>query len=69
MIWKRVLKFFSTWASYLPNYKKAELEFPSVKIEKFEVDKLVTYFENVYVNVSNHLHMTAEESKLMFGIN
>ncbi|XP_072945095.1 uncharacterized protein [Epargyreus clarus] len=63
MICKHVMKLFKLWASYLPSYKHEELALPSVKIEKVEVDKLVTYFENVYVNVTNHLHLTLEETK------
>ncbi|XP_049876502.1 acidic juvenile hormone-suppressible protein 1-like [Pectinophora gossypiella] len=61
MIWKRVLNLFTYWQRQLPLYKPEELALPSVKIQKVEVDKLVTYFEHSYVNVTNHLHLTKHE--------
>ncbi|XP_045451550.1 acidic juvenile hormone-suppressible protein 1-like [Melitaea cinxia] len=63
MIMKRVLKIFSLWQSYLPPYKHEELAFPEVTIESVEVDKLVTYFEYNYVNVTNVLPMNEHEVK------
>lgn len=38
---------------------------PGVKIEKVEVDKLVSYFEYTYMNVTNHLHLNQFESKII----
>ncbi|XP_072944987.1 acidic juvenile hormone-suppressible protein 1-like [Epargyreus clarus] len=67
MIWKRVMKLFNMWSSYLPRYKHEDLAVPSVKIEKVEVDKLVTYFENVFVNVSNHVYTTSEQTNIKTG--
>ncbi|CAG4955903.1 unnamed protein product [Parnassius apollo] len=63
MIYKRVLGLFTSWQKYLPAYKHEELALPSVVIKSVEVDKLVTYFEHTYVNVTNHLHMNKHESK------
>ncbi|XP_068618115.1 acidic juvenile hormone-suppressible protein 1-like [Battus philenor] len=63
MIWKRVLGLFSDWQKKLPLYKVEELKVPSVEIRSVEVDKLVTYFEHSYYNVSNHLYMNERESK------
>lgn len=64
MIWKRVLGLFQLWQDNLPLYKREELALPQVAIQKVEVDKLVTYFEHAFVNVSNHLHTHVEQSKL-----
>lgn len=61
MIMKHVLKIFSLWQSYLPPYKYEELAFPEVAIESVEVDKLVTYFEYNYLNVTNVLPMNEHE--------
>lgn len=65
MIFKRVLKLFTLWQSTYPLYRPKELELPSVAIQKVEVDKLMTYFENTYVNVTNHLFMNEFESNLL----
>lgn len=63
MIWKRVLHLFTLWQEQLPPYKPEDLALPSVVIKSVETDKLVTYFEHTYVNVTNHLHMNEVESK------
>nr|AAT76805.1 hexamerine [Helicoverpa armigera] len=63
MIWKRVLGLFQMWQEKLPLYKKEELALPQVAIQKVDVDKLVTYFEYTYLNVSSHLHMNQDEVK------
>nr|AAA19801.1 hexamerin [Galleria mellonella] len=61
MIMKRVLKLFNLWHEHLPHYTTKELSVPSVKIEKVEVDKLLTYFEYTNFNVTNHLHLNEIE--------
>lgn len=66
MIWKRVLGFFHDWHKQFGAYKKEELILPSVVIKSVEVDKLVTYFEHTYYNVTNHLHMSEYESEYFF---
>ncbi|XP_013179925.1 PREDICTED: acidic juvenile hormone-suppressible protein 1-like [Papilio xuthus] len=62
-IWKRVLGLFTAWQKTLPSYDVHQLTVPSVTIKSVEVDKLVTFFENVYLNVTNHLHLNEHESK------
>ncbi|XP_023936975.1 acidic juvenile hormone-suppressible protein 1-like [Bicyclus anynana] len=64
MIWKRVLDLITLWQSYLPVYKPEELAFSTLKIQKVEVDKLVTYFEHTYLNVTSALPMNEFESKV-----
>ncbi|KAJ8712293.1 hypothetical protein PYW07_005135 [Mythimna separata] len=66
MIWKRVLGLFQSWQEKLPQYKREELALPQVQIQKVDVDKLVTYFEYTYLNVSAHLHMNEEEVKEVY---
>ncbi|CAG9788680.1 unnamed protein product [Diatraea saccharalis] len=61
MIYKRVLKIVESWKEQLPPYTQEELGLPGVVINKVEVDKLVTYFEHTYMNVSNHLYTTVSK--------
>lgn len=64
MMWKRVLKLFVHWQKRMPLHKSEDLKYPEVSIEKVDVDKLVTYFENSYMNVTQYLHQSVHESKL-----
>lgn len=66
MIWKRVLGLFQQWQEKLPHYKPEELAMPQVAIEKVDVDKLVTYFEYSYMNVTSGLPMNVEEGIFHF---
>ncbi|XP_059052697.1 acidic juvenile hormone-suppressible protein 1-like [Achroia grisella] len=63
MILQRVLNLFELWHAQLPYYTTEELLVPSVQIQNVEVDKLLTYFEYTYLNVSNHLHLNEIESQ------
>ncbi|CAH4030063.1 unnamed protein product [Pieris brassicae] len=65
MIWKRALNFFTLWSSYLPSHTDEILSVPTVVIKKVESDKLVTYFENKYLNVTNALYLNERESKVV----
>ncbi|CAK1555806.1 unnamed protein product [Leptosia nina] len=65
MIWKRAFTFFTLWASYLPKHEMETLSLPSVTIKKVESDKLVTYFEYKYLNVTNALYLNERESKMV----
>ncbi|KAL4709003.1 hypothetical protein ACJJTC_005864 [Scirpophaga incertulas] len=62
MIWKRVLNLFNYWQQQMPFYTQEELGLPGVVINSVDVDKMVTYFENTYMNVTNHLHLNEYES-------
>ncbi|XP_032519279.2 acidic juvenile hormone-suppressible protein 1-like [Danaus plexippus] len=64
MIWKRIVNLYDLWVSYLPKYRVEDLAVPDVQIQKVEVDKLVTYFEQSYVNISNVLPYNVVESKV-----
>lgn len=58
-----MLHLFTLWQEQLPPYKPEDLALPSVVIKSVETDKLVTYFEHTYVNVTNNLYMNEVESK------
>ncbi|KAL4709054.1 hypothetical protein ACJJTC_005915 [Scirpophaga incertulas] len=61
MIWKRVMRMYTQWHMTLPRYTREELVVPDVAIEHVEVDKLVTYWDHAYTNVSMQLYMTEQE--------
>lgn len=66
MMWKRVLKLFVLWQKRMPQYKHENLIYPEVTIEKVDVDKLMTYFEHSYLNVTQELHQNMHESMISF---
>lgn len=63
MLWKRVLAIFDQFFHHLPLYKRHELALPSVEITNVDVGKMVTYFENSYVNISNYLYLENHEAE------
>ncbi|XP_049803490.1 hexamerin-like [Schistocerca nitens] len=58
---KRVLRVFQEYQNYLKPYTRRELEFPGVKIESVDVDRLVTFFENFDIEVDNTLKVSSAE--------
>lgn len=66
MIFKRVLNLVDSWHRQLPLWKKEQLALPWVVIKDVDVDKLVTYFENTYVNVTNYLPLSEQEGKYFY---
>nr|AAX62654.1 hexamerin storage protein 3 [Romalea microptera] len=61
---KRILNVFQHYQNYLEPYTVRELEFPGLRIESVDVDKLVTYFENFDIEVDNSLRVSnAEEAE------
>ncbi|KAF2896224.1 hypothetical protein ILUMI_09950 [Ignelater luminosus] len=59
--YKRIVIYFQKYKNYLPHYNKTDLEYPGVKVEGVQVDRLVTYFENVDADVSNAYYVNEEE--------
>ncbi|EFA09253.1 hexamerin 5 precursor [Tribolium castaneum] len=55
-LYKKILMQFFKYKIYLPPYTYNELNFPGVKIEKFEVDKLFTYFDYFDSDVTNAVY-------------
>ncbi|XP_049856055.1 hexamerin-like [Schistocerca gregaria] len=58
---KRVLNIFQQYQNYLEPYTRQELEFPGVKIESVDVEKLVTFFESYDIEVDNTLKVSSAE--------
>nr|ABO27098.2 storage protein 2 [Omphisa fuscidentalis] len=63
MIWKRVLHMFTLWQEKLPYYTKEDLYFPGVKVDNVVVDKLVTYFDDYLMDITNAVILTEDELK------
>lgn len=59
------MNLFEAWQKQMPLYKSEDLSCPAVDIEKVEVDKLVTYFEQTYMNVTSHLWMNDVEGTFL----
>lgn len=52
---KRIMTYFFRYKKNLPHYTYDELNFPGVKFESVNVDKLVTYFDNCDTFINNAL--------------
>ncbi|XP_050087151.1 larval serum protein 2-like [Anopheles aquasalis] len=50
---KRIVGFYYRYLDTMPSYKYEEVNFPGVKVEKVEMDKLVTYFDNFDADITN----------------
>lgn len=57
----RVHELYLRHKSTLPSYKREELLFNGVSIETLEVEKLITFFENVDVEINNGIDVSALE--------
>ncbi|CAH2043542.1 unnamed protein product, partial [Iphiclides podalirius] len=60
---KRLCNLLILFKRRLPSYTREELYFPGVKIENVVVDKLVTYFDDYLMDMTNAVVLTDEELK------
>ncbi|CAG4955881.1 unnamed protein product [Parnassius apollo] len=60
---KRLCNFLILFKKRLPYYTREELYFPGVKIDNIVVDKLVTYFDDYLMDMTNAVTLTDEELK------
>ncbi|KAI5630888.1 hemocyanin, copper containing domain-containing protein [Phthorimaea operculella] len=60
---KRLCDFVILFKRRLPSYTKEDLLFPGVKIDRVHVDKLVTYFDDYLMDITNAVVMTEDEVK------
>lgn len=60
---KRLVNFVILFKNRLPCYTKEDLYFPGVKIDNVMVDKLVTYFEDYLMDITNAVVLTEDEIK------
>lgn len=52
-LYKRIINYYWTFNGHLPTYTYDDLMFDGVKIESVVVDKLVTYFDTFYSDITN----------------
>jgi len=52
-LYNRIINFYWSFKNHLPTYTHNELRFEGVKIETVKVDKLVTYFDEFYADITN----------------
>ncbi|XP_072944968.1 basic juvenile hormone-suppressible protein 2-like [Epargyreus clarus] len=60
---KRLCYMFFLFKLRLPSYTREELYFPGVKIDNVVVDKLVTYFDDYLMDMTNAITLTEDEHK------
>lgn len=60
---KRLCHFLILFKLRLPTYTREELYFPGVKIDNVVVDKLVTYFDDYLMDMTNAVFLTDDELK------
>jgi Hemocyanin, ig-like domain len=58
------MKFYWQFKDNLPSYTHDELDFPGVKIDDVEVDKLVTYFDKFDADITNAVDVEVYDEKL-----
>ncbi|XP_075980258.1 basic juvenile hormone-suppressible protein 2 [Anticarsia gemmatalis] len=63
MLQKRIIDLVCLFKLRLPSYTKEDLYFPGVKIDNVVVDKLVTYFDDYLMDMTNAVVLTDEELK------
>lgn len=52
-LYKRIINYYWSFKNHLPSYTHDELVFDGVKIETVEVDKLETFFDKFYSDITN----------------
>lgn len=62
-MYKRILGLYWEFKEKLPMYKYEEINFPGVKIEGVEVDKLVTYFDKFDADITNAVDVEVYDEK------
>ncbi|NP_001153417.1 hexamerin 83 precursor [Nasonia vitripennis] len=67
-LYDRILFFFHKYKSHLTRYTKSELEFPGVRFEGVEVDKLFTYFDKKEYFINNAVAVDSFKEGKSFSI-
>lgn len=58
---KRLVDLVLLFKRRLPSYTREELLFPGVKIDNVVVDRLVTYFDDYFMDITNAVTLTEDE--------
>ncbi|XP_044272322.1 hexamerin-like [Tribolium madens] len=59
--YKRIVLYFQKYKSYLPSYTEQDLYFQGVEVKRVEFDRLLTYFDHFYTDISNVVYVTPQE--------
>jgi hypothetical protein len=60
-LYKRLLHFYDKYKHNQKPYKPEEIQFPDLKIESVDIDKLITYFDYFDATISNGLAVSSEQ--------
>ncbi|KAK9887818.1 hypothetical protein WA026_000133 [Henosepilachna vigintioctopunctata] len=60
-LFKKITLLFQKYKVNLPAYTKKDLYLPGVKVEKIEIDPLVTFYDKFYSDITNGITVTPEE--------
>jgi rRNA processing protein Gar1 len=62
-LYKRLISFYWEFKHHLPHYTFDEINFPGLKIESVEMDKLVTYFDRFDADNTNAVDVEVYDEK------
>lgn len=62
-MYKRILNLYWQFKEQLPHYKYEEINFPGVKIDDVETDKLITYFDKFDADITNAVDVEVYDEK------
>ncbi|KAL1497679.1 hypothetical protein ABEB36_008600 [Hypothenemus hampei] len=62
-LYKHLLFYYTRYQSRLAPYTREQLIFPGVSIEKVSIDRLVTYFEDFFSDISQAVFYSEDELK------
>ncbi|XP_055620291.1 hexamerin-1.1-like [Toxorhynchites rutilus septentrionalis] len=68
-MYKRIMHWYWEFKNHLQHYTYDELNFPGVKIESVDVDKLVTYFDRFDADITNAVDVEVQDDTNIEGNN
>ncbi|RZC34455.1 Hemocyanin N domain containing protein, partial [Asbolus verrucosus] len=60
-LYKKLILYFYKYKNQLPYYTQNDLIFSGINVKNVEFDRLVTYFDYFYADLSNAVYVTPEE--------
>jgi hypothetical protein len=61
--YKRIVLYFQRYKARLPSYTEQDLYYQGVEVKNVEFDRLVTYFDYFYSDLSNAVYVTPQEQE------
>ncbi|KAJ8972030.1 hypothetical protein NQ314_000413, partial [Rhamnusium bicolor] len=62
-LYKRIILLFQRYYYNIPAYTEKDLIYPGVQVQKFQVDRLVTYYDYFYSDISNAVYYAPQEQQ------